>query len=90
MVDDCTVMVRSPDSIRFCGANDSDFHIFRARRAPAGITVAGGTDATPHLCLQVPQSRAMLQPLANRDLSNAAFPYYTFRDDVEIAGVPSS
>jgi glycine cleavage system aminomethyltransferase T len=30
----------------------------------------------------------MLQSLANQDLSNAAFPYYTFREDVEIAGVP--
>jgi len=27
-------------------------------------------------------------PAAGRDLSNAAFPYYTFREDVEIAGVP--
>src|SRR5207237_5493633 len=33
-------------------------------------------------------SRAMLQPLANQDLSNEAFPYYTFREDVEIAGIP--
>ena len=30
----------------------------------------------------------MLQPLANQDLSNDAFPYYTFREDVEIAGIP--
>ena len=30
----------------------------------------------------------MLQSLTSRDLSNAAFPYYTFREDVEIAGVP--
>ena len=30
----------------------------------------------------------MLQPLANQDLSNAAFPYYRFREDVEIAGIP--
>jgi glycine cleavage system aminomethyltransferase T len=30
----------------------------------------------------------MLQPLANRDLANTAFPYYTFREDVEIAGIP--
>ena len=87
MVDDCTVMVRSADSIRFCGANDRDFHLFR-EQAPAGITVTEVTDATPHLCLQGPQSRTMLQPLANQDLSNAAFPYYTFRDDVEIAGIP--
>ena len=87
MIDDCTVMVRSADDIRFCGANDRDFHLFH-ELAPPGITVTEITDATPHLCLQGPLSRAMLQPLANRDLSNAAFPYYTFREDVEIAGVP--
>jgi glycine cleavage system T protein len=87
MVDDCTVMVRSPDRIRFCGANDRDYEIFRAE-APAGVVVTEFTDAMPHLCLQGPRSREMLQPLANRDLSKAAFPYYTFREDVEIAGVP--
>ena len=87
MVDDCTVMVRSPDSIRFCGANDRDYEIFAAK-APAGITVHECTDATPHLCLQGPRSRAMLQSLTSADLSNAAFPYYTFREDVEIDGVP--
>ncbi|HSI96954.1 MAG TPA: glycine cleavage T C-terminal barrel domain-containing protein, partial [Gaiellaceae bacterium] len=42
----------------------------------------------PHLCLQGPKSREWLQPLANRDLSNDAFPYYTFKEDVEIVGVP--
>jgi aminomethyltransferase len=42
----------------------------------------------PHLCLQGPKSREMLQGIANQDLSNAAFPYYTFREDVEIAGIP--
>src|SRR5206468_8831612 len=35
-----------------------------------------------------PLSRQMLQPLANQDLSNASFPYYRFREDVEIAGIP--
>jgi aminomethyltransferase len=30
----------------------------------------------------------MLQPLANKDLSNASFPYYRFREDVEIVGIP--
>jgi glycine cleavage system T protein (aminomethyltransferase) len=87
MIDDCTVMMRSADDIRFCGANDRDFHLFQ-ELAPPGITVSEITDATPHLCLQGPLSRAMLQGLANQDLSNAAFPYYTFREDVEIAGVP--
>jgi aminomethyltransferase len=87
MVDDCTVMVRSADNIRFCGANDRDFEIF-TEKAPEGIVVREFTDAMPHLCLQGPKSRELLQPLANQDLSNAAFPYYTFREDVEIARVP--
>ncbi len=87
MVDDCTVMVRSPDRIRFCGANDKDQEIFH-EQAPNGVTVREFTDAMPHLCLQGPRSREMLQPLANQDLSNEAFPYYTFREDVEIRGIP--
>jgi glycine cleavage system T protein len=87
MVDDCTVMVRSADSIRFCGANDRDFSIF-TEKAPAGIVVRELTDAMPHLCLQGPMSRDLLQQLTSRDLSNVAFPYYTFREDVEIAGIP--
>jgi aminomethyltransferase len=87
MVDDCTVMVRSPDSIRFCGANDRDYQIFSAK-APDGVTVREHTDLTPHLCLQGPLAREILQPIASTDISNAAFPYYRFREDVEIAGVP--
>jgi aminomethyltransferase len=88
MVDDCTVMLRSPDRIRFCGANDRDYGIFRAKAEGRGITVREFTDDMPHLCLQGPKSRELLEPLTNQDLSNAAFPYYTFREDVEIAGVP--
>jgi glycine cleavage system T protein (aminomethyltransferase) len=88
MVDDCTVMLRSPERIRFCGANDRDAGIFAAEAEGTGIEVREFTDAMPHLCLQGPESRAMLQPLANQDLSNAAFRYYTFREDVEIAGIP--
>jgi aminomethyltransferase len=87
MVDDCTSMMRAPDHIRFCGANDRDYEIF-TEKAPDGITVQEFTDDMPHLCLQGPKSREMLQGLANQDLSNEAFPYYTFREDVEIAGIP--
>lgn len=87
MVDDCTAMVRSSDRIRFCGANDRDYEIY-TEKAPAGVTVRELTDEMPHLCLQGPRSRELLQPLANQDISNEAFPYYTFREDVEIAGVP--
>ncbi len=88
MIDDCTTMMRSPDSVRFCGANDRDYELFRARAEGTGIAVVEHTDATPHLCLQGPKSREILQGLTSSDLSNAAFPYYTFREDVEIAGIP--
>ena len=88
MVDDCTVMLRAPDRIRFCGANDRDQGIFSDKAAGTGITVREFTDAMPHLCLQGPKSREMLQGLTDADLSNEVFPYYTFREDVEIAGVP--
>ena len=30
MVDDCTTMMRAADRVRFCGANDRDYEIFRA------------------------------------------------------------
>jgi aminomethyltransferase len=88
MVDDCTVLLRAPDQIRFCGANDRDHAIFSEQAADTEITVREFTDAMPHLCLQGPKSRQMLRQLTDADLSNEAFPYYTFREDVEIAGVP--
>ena len=87
MVDDCTVMVRSPDAIRFCGANDRDRVIF-GEKAPEGLAVREFTDDMPHLCLQGPSSREWLQRLTDADLSNEAFPYYRFREDVAIAGIP--
>jgi len=90
MVDDCTVMRRDAagEHVRFCGANDRDYEIFSGLAEGRGIEVREHTDATPHLCLQGPKSREMLQPLANQDLSNESFRYYHFREDVEIAGVP--
>ncbi len=90
MVDDCTVMRRDAagEHVRFCGANDRDYEIFSRRADGTEIQVREFTDEMPHLCLQGPLSRQMLQPLANQDLSNASFPYYHFREDVEIAGIP--
>src|SRR5437868_5004755 len=90
MVDDCTVMRRDAagEHVRFCGANDRDYEIFSGLAEGTQIRVREFTDAMPHLCLQGPLSRQMLQPLANQDLSNEAFPYYHFREDVEIAGIP--
>jgi len=90
MVDDCTVIRRDAagEHVRFCGANDRDYEIFSRLADGTEISVREFTDEMPHLCLQGPLSRQMLQPLANQDLSNASFPYYRFREDVEIAGIP--
>ncbi|HET7378530.1 MAG TPA: aminomethyltransferase family protein, partial [Gaiellales bacterium] len=88
MIDDCTCMIRSPDAVRFCGANDRDYELFSDRTAGSGITVSEMTEALPHLCLQGPESRRILQRLTDADISGDAFPYYTFREDVEIAGIP--
>jgi aminomethyltransferase len=88
IVDDCTTMMRAADRVRFCGANDRDYEIFSEKASGSGIEVRECTDEMPHLCVQGPQSREILQGMANQDLSNEAFPYYTFREDVEIAGIP--
>jgi aminomethyltransferase len=88
MIDDCTCMIRSADSVRFCGANDRDHELFTARAQGTDISVAETTEALPHLCLQGPESRRILQGLTDSDLSGDAFPYYTFREDVQIAGIP--
>jgi aminomethyltransferase len=88
MIDDCTCMIRSPDSVRFCGANDRDYRLFSAGAEGSGIIVTEMTEALPHLCLQGPASRRILQSMTDADLSGEAFPYYTFREDVAIAGIP--
>lgn len=88
MIDDCTVLLRDPTHVRFCGANDRDAEIFAQRGEALGVEVRAFTDAMPHLCVQGPASRDILAPLASADISGAAFPYYTFREDVRIGGIP--
>jgi aminomethyltransferase len=88
MVDDCTVMVRTPERLRFCGANDKDREFLQRAVEKSGAKVTDITDDIGHLCLQGPKSREWLQELADRDLSRDAFPYYTFKDEVVIAGIP--
>jgi glycine cleavage system T protein (aminomethyltransferase) len=88
MIDDCTCVIRSPDSVRFCGANDRDYELFSARAEGTGIRVAELTEALPHLCLQGPESRRILERLTDADVSASAFPYYTFRENVVVAGIP--
>ena len=40
-----------------------------------------------HLNIQGPRSRDLLAALTSTDVSNEAFPYYTFKDSITVAGV---
>lgn len=88
MLDDCTVMLRDAGHLRFCGANDRDAEIFAEKGKALGAEVREFTDDMPHLCVQGPASRAILAPLVSGDISGEAFPYYTFREDMQISGIP--
>lgn len=88
MVDDCTVGIRADDHIRACGANDKDKGFFERAAAGKPITVREFTDDVGHLCLQGPLSRQWLQSLTTSDVSRDAFPYYSFKEEVVIAGIP--
>lgn len=88
MVDDCTACVYGPDRVRFCGGSDESAAILGKEAEGTAVSVTVMTDALPHLCVQGPASRRLLQPLADRDLSNAAFRYYRFQDGVSLDGIP--
>jgi aminomethyltransferase len=88
MIDDCTVSVYSRDRARFCGANDRDAELFAKQASGTDVAVRPFTDDMPHLCIQGPASRQILQSMTGHDLSNEAFPYYTFQDPVDVAGIP--
>jgi aminomethyltransferase len=87
MVDDCTVFYHGPGRVMVMGANP---------RLGEDLTVAAGPGVMVRECradyaqisVQGPNSRALLQDLSADDLSNAALPYYDFRTDVTIAGIP--
>ncbi|MGH9292757.1 MAG: aminomethyltransferase family protein [Acidimicrobiales bacterium] len=88
MVDDCTACVYGPDRVRFCGGNDRDAEILAEAAVSTNVEVRTFTDEMPHLCVQGPLSRRLLQPITDMDLSNEAFPYYSFRDGVRVGGIP--
>ena len=56
--------------------------------AGKGLEVRHLREQQCHLTLQGPRSREVLAKLAGFDVSGGAFPYYTFRDGVTVAGLP--
>jgi aminomethyltransferase len=87
MMDDVTVLVFAPDHVRLTCGTEAVGELLAAS-ATAGQSVRDERDQIGHLCLQGPNSRALLQRLTGADVSNAAFPYYTYRRDLSVAGVP--
>lgn len=88
MIDDITVAVLAPDHVVVTGGNPSTEESLRAA-APAGTRVTERRGESAVLSLQGPASRAILARLTAVDVSNAAFPYYTFRTGIQLAGIPA-
>ncbi|WP_053382409.1 aminomethyltransferase family protein [Leucobacter celer] len=88
MMDDCTVLVYGDDHVRLTGGNWEVEDVIRTHLTPeTSLTELRDTLAT--LSVQGPRSRETLQKLTSTDLSNEAFPYYTFQTGIDLAGIPA-
>ena len=89
MVDDCTTMMRAPDNVRFCGANDRDYEIFSAAAEGSDIVDREVTDDTPHVCLHGPKSREILKGMTDAEPPSArAFTYTRSARTSRSPGIP--
>ena len=88
MLDDSTCFVFGDDHVRVIGGPGMPAAVEEAL-AGKGLEVVHLRDATCHITLQGPRSRELLARLVDADVSNDAFPYYTFRDGIEVAGIPA-
>jgi aminomethyltransferase len=87
MIDDCTVLKYSDTHYRITGGNTEDEAIIKKYLGENKLSEVRSHVAT--LSLQGPRSRDILQKLTYVDVSNEAFPYYTFKVDVPLAGIPA-
>jgi aminomethyltransferase len=88
MVDDCTVLVYGADRVRLTGGNPRVGELL-AEALTDGHSLIELRDQIATLSLQGPRSREILQKLTPVDVSNEAFPYYTFQVGVPVAGIPA-
>jgi aminomethyltransferase len=86
MVDDSTFMVRRSDHLRFVGSPLMPPEVIPFAEGE-GLTAVERRDELAHLNVQGPRSRDILSKLTAEDLTNEAFPYYTFKDSITVAGV---
>jgi aminomethyltransferase len=88
MVDDVTVSMLSSDQVLVVGGNPTTRKLL-VDAAGDGAGVTERRDESAVLTLQGPRSREVLARLTDADVSTEAFPYYTFRTDLTVAGVPA-
>ena len=88
MIDDITIAVLGSDHVVVTGGNPATEGALHAA-SPAGTAVTERRDETAVLSLQGPNSRSVLSRLTDTDVSNEAFPYYTFLDGATLAGIPA-
>jgi aminomethyltransferase len=87
MLDDSTCFVFGPDRVCVVGGLSMPGAI-EAATADKDLEVRHLREDLCHMTLQGPRSREVLGKLIEIDVSNEAFPYYTFRDGVAVAGIP--
>lgn len=86
MRDDSTVMVRDSDRLRVVGGPGMPEQVIPCAQA-AGLAAVERRAELAHLNVQGPLSRELLAAITEDDVSNEAFPYYTFRESMRVAGV---
>ena len=87
MLGDGTVFAFAPDRCWVVTALESDGEALREAAAGLEVELSNQTHQLPHLQLQGPRSRALLERLCGLDLSGLG--YYRFlTEQVELAGVP--
>lgn len=87
MLDDSTCMVFSSEHVRVTGGAALPEAVEACLAGVDGVTVDAFRERVFQLNVQGPRSRELLTGLTTTHLSNEAFPYYTFREQVTIAGV---
>jgi aminomethyltransferase len=86
VVDDPTVMVRSDDRLRIVGGPQMPAEVIPYAQAH-GLVATERRGELAHLNLQGPRSRDVLAQLVSVDVSNAAFPYYSFKEFMRVGDV---
>jgi aminomethyltransferase len=86
IVDDSTVMVRGDDRLRMAGSALMPDQVIPFAREN-GLEAVERRAELAHLNIQGPRSRDLLAALTPVDVSNEAFPYYTFKDSMPVAGI---